>query len=59
MVDGFHPTFSRFGRTPFLRRHFAATGRGLKPDSHPERSEGSSGMLLAGNARLDPSLRSG
>jgi len=34
-------------------------GYGTAPVGHPERSEGSIGMLLAGNALLDPSLRSG
>jgi hypothetical protein len=31
----------------------------LFPFCHPERSEGSIWVLLAGNALLDPSLRSG
>jgi hypothetical protein len=30
-----------------------------RPVCHPERSEGSIGMLLAGNPLMDPSLRSG
>jgi hypothetical protein len=59
MVGGLHPSFSPFGRTPFLRELFAATGHDSKPDCHSESSEESIGMLPANNALLDPSLRPG